>query len=300
MKPSRIVLLLVAIVAGGLAAYLATRGSEPAQVAEGPERVIEEARTRILVATAPIGVGQRLSPETVQWHDWPEGAVRPGYITANALPDALDELNGAVSRFEIFPGDPILEAKLVRSDQGYLSAVLAKGMRGVSIAVTADSASGGFIIPNDRVDVVLTRAGDSGRVSETILSNVKVLAIGARLGETGTTGAAEDPENPQGQIFTSDTIATLELDPVQGETVINASKIGTLSLTLRSIADFAVDSVQPRQASNQAVRMIKFGAESNVMAGRPAALPTELPPTEIDPEAYTPPAVGAPQVPERQ
>lgn len=304
MKPSRIVLLLVAIIAGGLAAYLATRGNQPAPVVEATERVIEEAKTRVLVATAPIGVGQRLSTETVQWLDWPEGAVRAGYITADALPDALDELNGAVSRFEIFPGDPILEAKLVRSDQGYLSAVLAKGMRGVSIAVTAESASGGFIVPNDQVDVVLTRAGDAGRVSETIVSNVKVLAIGTRLGETGTTGGLEDPEAQQGQAFGGQTIATLELTPMQGETVINAGKVGTLSLALRSIADFAVDPMQPRRASNQAVRMIKFGAESNVMAGRPAALPVELP-AEIDAAAYTPPppamaAEARPAVPERQ
>lgn len=311
MRPSRIVLLLVALLAGGLAAYLATRGGDqPVQVVEGPERVIEEAKTQVLVATAPIGVGQRLSTETVQWLDWPEGAVRPGYITLEAMPDALEQLSGAVSRFEIFAGDPIVEGKLVRSDQGYLSAVLAKGKRGVSIAVTADSASGGFIVPNDHVDVVLTSPGDAGRVSETILSNVKVLAIGARLGETGSTGAPEDPENPQGQIFTSDAIATLELDPLQAETVINASKVGTLSLTLRSIADFAADSGQPRRSS-QAVRMIKFGQESNVMAGRPAPLDENLP-AVVDPASYLapgatpapgapPPPPGAvPQVPVRQ
>ena len=89
----------------------------------------------------PIGVGERLSAETVEWQDWPEGAVRPEYITIAAMPDALDQLAGAVARFEIFPGEPILEQKLVHSDQGYLSAVLEKGKRGVSIAVSAASAS---------------------------------------------------------------------------------------------------------------------------------------------------------------
>src|SRR5690606_9742066 len=186
MRPSRIVLLLVAIIAGGLAAYLATRGGDqPVQVVEGPERVIEEQKTQILVATAPIGVGQRPSPATVQWADWPEGAVRPEYVTITALPDALEQLEGAVARFEIFPGDPIIERKLVRASQGYLSAVLDEGMRGVSIAVTAASASGGFIVPNDHVDVILTRRADgqSGQISETIVSDVKVLAINTRLGE---------------------------------------------------------------------------------------------------------------------
>src|SRR5690606_30192384 len=183
--------------------------------------------------------GERLSPRTVQWQDWPQGAVRPEYVTMAASPDALDQLSGAVARFEIFPGDPILEQKLVRSGQGYLSAVLEKGKRGVSIAVSADSASGGFIVPNDHVDVVLTRAGATGQISETILENVKVLAIGARLGETGATGAPENPDNPRAEVFSNTAIATLELDPVQGETVINASRVGSLSLALRSISDFA-------------------------------------------------------------
>lgn len=297
MRPSRIVLLLVAIIAGGLAAYLATRGGQPVQVVEAPTQVIEEAKTQVLVATAPIGLGQRLSPQTVAWADWPEGAVRPGYVTATAMPDALDELSGAVARFEMFPGDPILEAKLVRTEQGYLSAVLAKGKRGVSIAVGAEAASGGFIVPNDHVDVVLTRNSDNGQISETILSNVRVLAINTRLGETGATGSPDDPEATRAQIF-QQAIATLELDPLQGETVINASKVGTLSLALRSITDFTAEATQPgRRATNQAVRMIRFGQESNVMAGRPAAQPEAPAPVSIDPAAFAPPATTTEPVP---
>ena len=77
MKPTSIVLLLVALIAGGLAAFLATQQSGPVQVVEGPTTVVQEAKAQILVATAPIGVGQRLSPATVQWGDWPEGPTRP-------------------------------------------------------------------------------------------------------------------------------------------------------------------------------------------------------------------------------
>lgn len=280
MKPSRIVLLLVAILAGGLAAFLATRSEAPRQEAAAPPQVIEEAREEILVAIAPIGVGQRLDELTVQWQGWPAGAIREGYITKAASPDALTVMNGAVSRFEIFPGDPIIEQKLVRSEQGYLSAVLDKGKRGVSIAVTADSASGGFIVPNDHVDVVLTRAGAAGQVSETILRNVKVLAIGARLGETGTTGAPADPENPRAEVFSDLAIATLELDPPQGELVINASKVGQLSLALRSIADFKMDTIeQTAPPNNRSVRIIRFGAESTIMAGSTT-------PVSVDPAAF--------------
>ncbi len=287
MKPSRIVLLLVAILAGGLAAFLATRGDRPAQVAQGPQQVvIQEAKARVLVAAAPIGVGQRLSEATLQWQDWPEGAVRPEYVTIAAMPDAITQMSGAVARFEIFPGEPIREQKLVRADQGYLSAVLAKGMRGVSIAVNADSASGGFIVPNDHVDVVLTRSADAGEISETILQNVKVLAIGSRLGETGTTGGPEDPENPRADVF-SEAIATLELNPGQAETIINAGRVGQLSLALRSIADFAETAEERRQRpANQTVRLIKRGEQISVMTGSSAAAATG--PAAVEPASYTP------------
>src|SRR5690606_22319112 len=135
MRPSRIVLLLVAIIAGGLAAYLATRsGDRPVEVVSAPE-VIEEQKTKVLVAIAPIGVGERLSERTIGWQDWPEGAVRTDYISELTTPDALDQLSGVIARFEIFPGEPILEQKLVRSEQGYLSAVLESGKRAVSIPV---------------------------------------------------------------------------------------------------------------------------------------------------------------------
>ena len=274
MRASRLILLLVALFAGGLAAFLATRSDTPEQVVvEGPTKVVEEAKEQILVAKLPIGVGQRLTEETIEWQDWPELAVRPEYVTKTALPDALTEMNGAVARFEFFPGEPIMQQKLVRSDQGYLSAVLAKGMRAVSVQVSAASASGGYIMPNDRVDLVLSRPGTSGTVSETILSNIKVLAIGLRLGEAGTTGETPDPEDPRSSVFQDSAIATLELDPAQGELVINSSRIGTLSLVLRSIADYAQASGEVRQQNsgvNRAIRLIRFGRDVDVMSSRQA------------------------------
>src|SRR3569623_2717531 len=177
MRVSRIVLLLVALIAGGLAAFLATRGGgerDPTTVTQ----VVQEARAQALIAKNNIGVGERLTPENVQWQDWPEGAVRAEYITSSGTPNAIDQMKGSVARFELFPGEPIQQNKLVRSDQGYLSAVLDKGMRGVSISVAAESASGGFIVPNDHVDVILTQGGpNGGQTSSTLLSNVRVLAI---------------------------------------------------------------------------------------------------------------------------
>ncbi|HEY0919929.1 Flp pilus assembly protein CpaB [Devosia sp.] len=287
MKPSRIVLLLVAILAGGLAAYLATRGDRPVQVVQGPQVVVEEAKVRVLVAATPIGVGQRLSGETLAWQDWPRGAVRGEYVTSETMPDATTQLAGAVARFEFFPGEPIREQKLVRADQGYLSAVLPKGMRGVSIAVTAASASGGFIVPNDHVDVVLTRPGNVGQISETILHNVKVLAIGDRLGEAGTTGGQGNADNPRSEVFSKTAIATLALDPGQAETIINASRVGELSLALRSIADFAETAEAARRTSNQTVRVIRYGQEASVMAATGVG---SEPAAAINPASYSEPA----------
>jgi len=272
MKPARIVLLVVALLAGLLAAFLVMRGDQSSPRTVVTEVVSEEAKTQILVARNAIGMGERLSAQTVEWVDWPEGAVRPDYVTRSAMPDAPSSLTDAVARFEFFPGEPIREQKLVRADQGYLSAVLAPGMRGVSVPVNAESSAGGFIVPNDRVDVVLTRSTDAGRVSEVVLANVRVLAIGKRLGEVGASGGQEDAgAGPQAQVFEKSNIATLELSPAQAGTLINAQSLGSLSLVLRSIADFREDPViAQRQNANQPVRVIRFGRETSVMSGPPA------------------------------
>jgi pilus assembly protein CpaB len=295
MKPARIILLVVALIAGGLAAFLVTRGGRPAPQQVVQTEVVQEARTQVLVAKAPIGVGERLSEQGLEWQDWPEGAVRPEYVTISAMPEAPAQLTGAIARFEFFPGEPIREAKLVRADQGYLSAVLSEGMRGVSVGVSAVSSAGGFVVPNDHVDVVLTTQTAAGQQSNVILSNVRVLAIGSRLGEMGASGGQEDPKNPTTTptTFANATIATLELDPAQAETLINASTMGQLALTLRSVVDFNNPAAAEPAGSNQTVRLIRFGKEQSILAGanpallvQPAtnpAIESEMPPLAVDP-----------------
>ncbi|SDG60882.1 Flp pilus assembly protein CpaB [Pelagibacterium luteolum] len=275
MKPARILLIVVAIVAGGLAAFLATRSNGPGEVQEAQVEIQQEARERVLVATGPIGLGQRITPEDVSWQDWPQGAVRAEYITASAVPDAAAQVTGAVARFEFFPGEPIREAKLVTSEQGYLSAVLSEGMRAVSVSVSPDSASGGYIVPNDRVDVVLTRSGAD--FSETILNNIRVLAIGKRLGESGTTGAAPNPEDPRSQVFDTAQIATFEVTPGQSEVLLQAGTVGRLALVLRSVVDFAEGpGTEPGQSDTvQTVRLIRNGQTQviSTQAGRTSTSP---------------------------
>ena len=201
-------LLLVALLAGGLAMYLALNsGGQPQP--EAPQTVaVAVPHDQVLVAKTDIGIGERLGPDNLVWQDWPQNALQPSYITVTATPQAIDQMKTTVARFELFKGEPIQQAKLVHSDQGYLSAVLDKGKRGVSISVAAEAASGGFIVPNDHVDVILTQNGPGGQTSSVLLANVRILAINTRLGETGKTGGSDDgsappesPDGPKSQIF---------------------------------------------------------------------------------------------------
>tara|TARA_R110002124_G_scaffold63783_1_gene174673 strand:+ start:21423 stop:22091 length:669 start_codon:yes stop_codon:yes gene_type:complete len=201
--------------------------------------------------------------------------LRADYVTIAAMPDAQAELTGAIARYEFFPGEPIRQAKLVSAGQGYLSAVLSPGMRGVSVGVSAVSSAGGFIVPNDHVDVVLTTQGAGGERSEVILANARVLAIGKRLGEVGASGGQSEQEvaagdTPQAITFDDSTIATLELDPNQAETLINSATRGQLSLTLRSVADFGGENLAQVPNNNQTVRVFRRGREESVMAGSSA------------------------------
>lgn len=251
---SRLLLLVVAIGAGATAAVLAfQRSPAPAPVVEAATpQILREARTPVLVARETIGIGQRLTPDLIGWEEWPEGAVRNEYLTEASAPDALAELTGAVARFEIFAGEPIRREKLAIAGQGgYLSAVLDSGMRGVSLVVSAASSSGGFIAPNDHVDVVLTRSTDGGsQLSETVLTNVRVLAINSQLGETAGPDQDDKP-----LAFKGDAIATLELDSRQAEVVNTAVPMGALSLVLRSMIEPPLSDPDASQATNQLIRM---------------------------------------------
>lgn len=296
MRVSRIVLVLVAVIAAGLAAFLALGNAFNQPAPDQPVQIVQAQHDQVLIAKNDIGIGETLGVANLEWQDWPQNMVLPGYITSSANPQAIEEMRSTVARFELFKGEPIQQAKLVHSDQGYLSAVLDKGMRGVSISVAAEAASGGFIVPNDHVDVILTRQGPGGQqTSETLLANVRVLAINTRLGETGKTGGPEDgappPEGdgPKSQIFSGGAIATLELDPVQAETVINATTLGKLSLALRSIVDFTQANDDSKLKRNAPIKLIRYGQEANVMAGQSAG-GSNGEDAAVGPASYRPPA----------
>lgn len=235
LTPSRLILIAVALIAGGLAAFLAASVQPPPPP---PPEVITEVvsapTARVLVAKQPILLGQRVTASALEWTEWPEAALRPEYVTEGVTPDAITEMTGAVVRAEINPGEPVLESKLVHADGSFLAGMLTTGMRGVSVAVTADAASGGFIAPNDRVDVISTRILASGHTTETILRNVRVLALNNRLAQDSP---RRDDEDEADTAFSGKALATLELSDREAELVVNAQALGDLTLVLRSITD---------------------------------------------------------------
>jgi pilus assembly protein CpaB len=254
MKLFRVLVLVVALAAGGIAAYLALNmgpGSPPAPtvVELAPQIQSQD----VLVAGTDIGQGERLSAENIRWQRWPDDAVNSVYIQKQTMPDAVEELAGSVVRSPFVAGEPIRNVKLARPESGFLSAILPTGMRAVAVRVSAQSTAGGFILPGDRVDVVQTITQQAApdmpaeNVSRTILSNIKVLAIDQTVDEQ------------EGEPVVVGKTATLELDPAQVELVTSAEASGTLSLSLRSITDTdqVVTAGEDRQSGT--VRVFRAG-----------------------------------------
>src|SRR6187402_719366 len=178
MKAARVVVLTVALAAGGVAALLAGRSGTPAPKAEAPKFDTVD----ILVAKSDLPRGQTLSPADVSWQAWPASTAAGNFIRKSDRPKALENLTGMIVRAPFVAGEPIREAKLVNAKgSGFMAAILPSGMRAIATQITPESGVGGFILPNDRVDVIMTprNRDDKGgeRTSETILRNIRVLAI---------------------------------------------------------------------------------------------------------------------------
>ncbi|RYE07760.1 MAG: Flp pilus assembly protein CpaB [Hyphomicrobiales bacterium] len=257
LKPSRLLLIAIALVAGGTAAFLALQRSpapEPAPVEIAAPAAVAPV-TQVLVAKTGIPVGQRLDATMLEWQTWPDTALRPEYITDAATPEALTGMGDKVARMAFVPGEPIRSEKLGQAGRGYLSSLIQSGMRGVSVTINASSASGGFVVPNDQVDVVLTRTNELGQKTvQTLLTNVRVVAINSQLGESNP-AAGGDAVDPQSAMFADSAIATLELDPEASELLINATTMGNLSLVLRPVADASKPATAGQSAANQAIRL---------------------------------------------
>jgi pilus assembly protein CpaB len=238
----RVILLIGALGAGGVAAWLviAARPEPVTKIVEAPP-VTQD----VLVAAGDLLQAQTLTKQNLRWQAWPQVALNPVYITRSSRPDAIDSLAGAIVRNHMAAGEPIQEGNLTPRHAGYLSTVLPSGKRAVAVRISAESTAGGFILPNDRVDVL--HSDGRSPVSRTILSNVRVLAIDQVVDDTNKN------ENSKANVIGK--TATLELDPSQAEILTAAQAAGTLSLALRS----AADNNDFQLSSRQAVRIIRAG-----------------------------------------
>jgi len=229
MKAARLVVLGFALAAGGAAALLASGGRQPQAPAPSPVATVD-----VLVAKSDLGTGQVVGAQEIGWQTWPADAAGPHFIKKTDRPDAIKDFVGAIVRTPVAAGEPVRDSKVVSANGGgFMAAMLAHGMRAVSLDVAPDTGAGGFILPNDHVDVVLTRrdkaaekaSGIEKYVSETILRNVRVLAVDQSV------------EEKDGKKVVIGKTATIELEPHQTETLALARQLGTVSLALRSLLD---------------------------------------------------------------
>src|SRR5476649_510330 len=208
MKTARIVVLGIALSAGAVAAYLAS-GADKAVV---PEPIAQLPTVDVLVAKSDIGLGQAVGPDDVQWQTWPAATASNNFIRRTDRPDATAQIAGSIARSPFIAGEPIREPKLVKANgSGFMAAILPAGMRAISTEISPETGAGGFILPNDRVDVILSKrqknvtTGKDIVTSEIILPNIRVLAID------------QAPREKDGQNSVVGKTATLELKPSQAE-----------------------------------------------------------------------------------
>lgn len=251
MKYARLLVLGVALGAGVLAARMVMTSQSPAPkkvVAEAPEK---SQKVQVLVAANDIGLGQKLAAKSLSWADWPSDAVPPGAITQAKDPKAGETYVGHIAKAPIYQGEPIRSQRLINTDKGFMAAILPKGKRAIAVAVEAETTAGGFILPGDKVDLILTRQNEDRTVlSETFLENIRVLAI-------DTTTAGEKDEKSLSPKRT----ATLELSPEQAEIVAQSQQLGTISLALRSAQDSSDDDNGPVRRRG-GVNFVKYGVSS--------------------------------------
>jgi pilus assembly protein CpaB len=255
MMTARIVVLTIALGAGGVAAYLAS-GSDNKPVPAEPAVTLQT--VDVLVAKSDIGLGQTLKPEDVQWQSWPASTASNAFLRRSERPDAANQMVGAIARAPFIAGEPIREQKLVKADgSGFMAAILPTGMRAISTEIAPETGAGGFILPNDRVDVILTKREKSTDpnvtqdivVSMIILANIRVLAID------------QAPKEKDGQNSVLGKTVTLELKPEQTATLSAARQAGTLSLALRSIADVNMVENTPDLAIKRgsSINIVRYG-----------------------------------------
>jgi pilus assembly protein CpaB len=261
MKAARLIVLGVAVAAGGLAALLAGRSGDKAP----PPPVTNIETVDVLVANSDISQGSTVKPDELRWQMWPAASAGPNFIRKNDRPDAIEQIAGSIVRGGMFyAGEPIQESRLVKANAaGYLSAILPTGMRAVATEISAETSAGGFVVPGDYVDVILARRDREVEkrtnvetyTSETIITNARVLAIDQTV------------EDKNGQKVVLGKTVTLELTPRQAEALALGKEVGKMTLSLRSVVDTGKGAGEVEDDSRRdGMNMVRFGVSTNAMA----------------------------------
>lgn len=269
MAPSRVIILGVAVATAIGAGYVAKKMSSPPTeviVSDAP-REPAVSLTEVLVLDGDVAMGAVIG-DHLAWQPWPSAGVTDAFITRSQDPNALEELRNAIARVPMYAGEPLRRAKLIGEGQSFMSSILPAGKRAVATQIAADTSAGGFILPNDYVDVIMTRrsqnqaTGAEGFVTETVLKNIRVLAIDQAI--------QEDEEGRRVRV--GDT-ATLELTPQQAEIITVAQQMADrLTLSLRAIVDTTevvedeADYLVSGQGRRGTVRLIRSGEVTEVGA----------------------------------
>jgi pilus assembly protein CpaB len=247
VNAARIGVLVLALVAAGLAALLARGLVSSDSEKQAETKVVEEPTAEVLVSVQNLQIGQRVRASDLRWQRWPEAALNNAYVTKTQRPTAAEEYTGSVARSAILSGEPVTEDKLVSlTGAGFMSALITPGMRAAAVRITPETSAGGFILPNDRVDILDVTRG------QTILRNVRVLAIDKRFND-------KDGE----QVVVGKT-ATLELTPSQVELIAVAETEGQLALSLRSMGDEGLVGDEQADSSGSVVKIVRYGATQSV------------------------------------
>jgi pilus assembly protein CpaB len=237
-----VIAVVTAVMAKNMFAGAGAPEAAAAQVPTGP---------KILVARKALPVGTIIDQESLTFQAWPKELVQNAYYQEGAPESDMTKLLGTVVRNAITAGQPVTQGSLVGpNDRGFLAAALGPGMRAVTVPVSTTSGVAGFVFPGDRVDLVLTQEVTGGgdgpalKVSETIVRNLRVLATDQRI----------DSKNEEGKtVVKTFSMVTVEATPRLAEKIAVAQSLGTLSLSLRSIADNA--SELERAVANGDVKM---------------------------------------------
>ncbi len=241
MNP-RMMAIGLSVVATGTAVFLLKGMGKPVQQVK--EVTLVEAQ--VLVANKHMPLGERITAGHLEWRNWPKNATE-GLLTMEMNNKAMQDMVGRVVRREMDKGDPIRVKNLIKSDQGgVMAAILPAGMRAITLTVESASSDSGLILPNDRVDVVFS----SGRKSETLMQNIRVLAIGPEF----------DVKKGE-KVLTGRKTASLELKPNQVESITTAKRKGTIWLSLRSIQDAnkSPTEIEEEEVTRDTITITRFG-----------------------------------------